>query len=65
MFGILSVLAKISGDLKSGVPKSSDLNLLRYFLEEAKEARCKSTRIFDMKKEKLGAAVFHEFETIS
>ena len=64
-FGILSVLAKISGDLKSGVPNSGDLNLLRYFLEEAKEARCNSTRIFDTKKEKLGAAVFHDLETIS
>jgi acyl-CoA dehydrogenase family protein 9 len=64
-FGILSVLAKISGDLKSGVPKSGDINLLRYFLEEAKEARCNSTRIFDTEKEKLGAAVFHDLETIS
>ena len=64
-FGVLSVLAKISGDLKAGGPKSGDLNLLRYFLEEAKEARCKSTRIFDTKKEKLGAAVFHDLETIS
>jgi acyl-CoA dehydrogenase family protein 9 len=64
-FGIVSVLAKISGDLKSGVPKSGDLNLLKYFLEEANEARCKSTRIFDTEKEKLGAAVFHDLETIS
>jgi acyl-CoA dehydrogenase family protein 9 len=64
-YGILSVLAKISADLKSGVPDSGDLNLLRYFLEEAKEARCNSKRIFDTKKEKLGAAVFHDLETIS
>ena len=65
VFGIVSVLAKISGDLKSDVPKSGDLNLLRYFLEEANEARCKSTRIFDTEKEKLGAAVFHDLESIS
>ncbi|MGO9136672.1 MAG: acyl-CoA dehydrogenase family protein [Syntrophales bacterium] len=64
-FSILSVLAKISADMKSGVPKSGDLDLLRYFLAEAKEARCKSTRIFDTKKEKLGTAVFHDLETIS
>jgi acyl-CoA dehydrogenase family protein 9 len=64
-FGVVSVLAKISADLKVGVAKSGDLNLLRYFLEEAKEARCKSTRIFDTEKEKLGAAVFHNLETIS
>jgi len=64
-FGILSVLAKISGDMKLGVPKSGDLNLLRYFLEEANEARCKSTRIFDTEKEKLGATIFHELETMS
>ena len=63
-FGLLSVLAKISGDLKSGVSKSGDLDLLRYFLEEAKEARCNSTRIFDTEKEKLGAVVFHDLETI-
>jgi acyl-CoA dehydrogenase family member 9 len=59
-FGILSVLVRISGDLKSGIPNSGDLNLLRYFLEEAKEARCKNTRIFDTKKEKLGAVIFHD-----
>jgi acyl-CoA dehydrogenase family protein 9 len=64
-FGILSVLAKISGDLKSGLPKSGDLNILRYFLEEVKAARCNNTRIFDTEKEKLGAAVFHELKTIS
>jgi acyl-CoA dehydrogenase family member 9 len=63
-FGVLSVLAKISGDMKSGVSNSGDLNLLRYFLEEAKEARCKNTSIFDTEKEKLGAAVFHDLETI-
>ncbi|MGZ3578580.1 MAG: acyl-CoA dehydrogenase family protein [Syntrophales bacterium] len=64
-FGVLSVLAKVSGDMKAGVPKSGDLNLLKYFLAEAKEARCKSTRISDTKKEKLGAAVFHDLETTS
>jgi acyl-CoA dehydrogenase family protein 9 len=64
-FGVLSVLAKISGDMKSGAPKGDDLNLLRYFMEEAKEATCKSRRIFDTEKEKLGTAVFHDLETIS
>jgi acyl-CoA dehydrogenase family protein 9 len=64
-FGILSVLAKISGDLKAGVSRSGDLNLLKYFLQEAKEARCKSARIFDTEKEKLGATVFHDLETNS
>ncbi|MGZ3579784.1 MAG: acyl-CoA dehydrogenase family protein [Syntrophales bacterium] len=64
-FGVLSVLAKVSGDMKAGVPKSGDLNLLKYFLAEAKEARCNSTRISDTKKEKLGAAVFHDLETTS
>ncbi len=61
-FGILSVLAKISKDHKAGVLSSSDLNLLRYFLEEAKEARYSSKRTFDTKKEKLGTAVFHEIK---
>jgi acyl-CoA dehydrogenase family protein 9 len=61
-FGILSVVAKISKDLKAGVCNNSDLNLLRYFLEEAKEARCSSKRTFDTKKEKLGAAVLHDLE---
>jgi acyl-CoA dehydrogenase family protein 9 len=65
IFGILSVLAKISKDQKVGVRSSSDLNLLRYFLEEAKEARCGSRRIFDSKKEKLGTFVFHDLETNS
>jgi len=61
-FGVLPVLAKISGDLKSGVPNSGDLNLPRYFLEEAEEARCESTRIFDTEKEKLSAVLFRELE---
>lgn len=64
-FGLLSVSAKILADRKSGVRNSGDLNLLRYFLEEAKEARCKSTRTFETKKEKLGAAVLHDLKTIS
>ncbi|HET6459339.1 MAG TPA: acyl-CoA dehydrogenase family protein [Syntrophales bacterium] len=64
-FGLLSVLAKISADWKSGIPNSGDLNLLRYFFEEAKEARSGSTRIFDTKKENMGAAVFHDLKTIS
>ena len=64
-FGILSLLAKISADMKSGGPKSGDIDLLRYFLAEAKEARCKSRRILDTKKEKLGAAVLRDLETIS
>jgi acyl-CoA dehydrogenase family protein 9 len=62
-FGVLSVLAKISKDLESGVSNSGDLDLLGYFLEEAKEARCNSTKIFDTKKEKLGAVVFRTLET--
>ncbi len=49
-FGILSVLAKISKDLKAGVRNSSNLNLLRYLLEEAKEARCSCKRTLDTKK---------------
>jgi acyl-CoA dehydrogenase family protein 9 len=62
IFGILSVVAKISKDLKAGVRNNCDLNLLRYFLEEAKEARCSSKRTFDTKKEKFGAAVLHDLE---
>lgn len=64
-FGLLSVLAKISADCKSGIPNSGDLNLLRYFFEEAKEARSGSTRIFDTKKENMGAAVLHDLKIIS
>ena len=61
-FGILSILAKISKDLKAGVRNSSDLNLLKYFLEEAKEARCSSKRTLNTKKEKLGAAVLRDLK---
>jgi acyl-CoA dehydrogenase family protein 9 len=63
-FGILSVLAKISKDLNAGVRNSSNLNLLRYLLEEAKVARCSSKRTLDTKKEKLGAAVFHDLNLL-
>ena len=64
VFAIVSVLAKISRDLKKDVRNNSDLKLLRYFLEESKEAGCASKRIFDTKKEKLAAAVFHDLETV-
>ncbi|HVO68180.1 MAG TPA: acyl-CoA dehydrogenase family protein [Syntrophales bacterium] len=62
IFGILSVLAKISKDQKAGIRSSSDLKLLRYFLKEAKEARCGSRRMFDTRKEKLGSSLFHDIE---
>jgi uncharacterized protein with ACT and thioredoxin-like domain len=59
-FGILSVLAKISRDMVAGSPKKNDLMVLRCFLEEAKEARRDSTRIYDTNKEKRGAALFQD-----
>jgi acyl-CoA dehydrogenase family protein 9 len=60
LFGILSALARISSDLRAGIKNTGDLRLLEYFLEEAKEARRKNRRIFDSKREKIGALVFRE-----
>ncbi|HUH65713.1 MAG TPA: acyl-CoA dehydrogenase family protein [Syntrophales bacterium] len=62
-FGIISALAKISADRKAGVHDIHKLDLLKYFVAEAKEARRGSARVSDTEKEKLGAVLFQDIET--
>lgn len=53
-FGLLAVLFRLSAEEKAGGKiKEQDLNLLRYFTEEAKEVRKKNSRFFDSKRERL------------
>jgi len=58
LFGLLAVLARISYDVENGQKGQSDLDLLAFFAEEAREVREKNHRILDTRKEKMNAVVF-------
>jgi len=60
-FGILSILSRLTAERKAGRIGEEELDLLRYFLEEAKEERKKNRRPFDSRKEKLSASIFRRF----
>ncbi len=62
LFAILSVLAKIAADRRDGTQDENDLHLLAYFLEEAREARCRNTRVSSSRRERLGDVVFRGLE---
>ena len=53
LFGIIAVLAKLEAALKSGRSIESDLNILRYFLEEARQIRKHNLSLFPTRKEKI------------
>lgn len=57
-FGILCLLAKMTAEHKSGPFKESDLNILAYFMEEAKEAGATNKSILDSRKEKFHNRIF-------
>ncbi len=58
LFAILAAIARISQDLRNGKQGQLDLDLLAFFLEEARESRVKNRRVIDTPKEKLGAIIF-------
>jgi acyl-CoA dehydrogenase family protein 9 len=60
MFGLLAILVRMNADHKLGSVKQEDLNLLRYFMEEAREARAQNRRLFDSKKEKLNEGIIRD-----
>lgn len=62
-YGILAVLAKMKEDerMGTGVDKSDRL-MLEYFLDEAKEARCRNRRYWDSKREKVTPQLADESE---
>jgi acyl-CoA dehydrogenase family protein 9 len=62
LFGVLSLLAKISADRYSGKQNRDDLNLLDYFLEEARNERKTFKRYSDTKIEKLTSLIFKNLQ---
>jgi acyl-CoA dehydrogenase family member 9 len=60
LFGLIAVLAKLTAEKKTGTLSKESLNLLRYFVEEAREARKENRRFFDSKKEALNGTVFED-----
>lgn len=61
VFGLLALLARMeeSGD---GRRLAEDLDILRYFVEEAKEVRRQNGRIFDSGKDRAASAVFRRLD---
>jgi acyl-CoA dehydrogenase family protein 9 len=53
LYGIIAVLAKIEATRKSGRPVAADLDVLAYFLAEARLARKLNRRMFPNRQEKL------------
>ena len=53
IYGIIAVLARLEAARKSGRPIDADLNLLAYFLEEARQVRKLNQRVFSSRQERL------------
>ena len=61
LFGILSVLSRMSSEHERGMENQQNFDLLVYFVEEAKEIRSQNKEFFDTKKEKLTALINRHF----
>jgi acyl-CoA dehydrogenase family protein 9 len=61
LFGILAVLSRMSSEHEKGIVNQQDFDLLAYFVEEAKEIRCRNKEVIDTKKEKLTALISKHF----
>jgi acyl-CoA dehydrogenase family protein 9 len=61
LFGILSVLSRMSSERERGTVNQQNFDLLAYFVEEAKEIRFQNKEIFDTRKEKLTALISRRF----
>jgi acyl-CoA dehydrogenase family protein 9 len=53
IYGIIAVLAKLEAARKSGRSINADLNVLAYFLEEARQIRKLNQRVFSTRQERL------------
>ena len=60
LYGIIAMLAKIDTARKSGRDISADLDLLAYFLEEARQARKLNRRLFSVRQERLHKKIASE-----
>lgn len=53
LYGVIAVLAKVEAARKSGRAIAADLDILAYFLEEARQAQKLNRRLFSTRQEKL------------
>ena len=60
LYGIIAMLAKVETARKSGHDVSADLDVLAYFLEEARQARKLNWRLFPVRQEKLHRRIASE-----
>jgi acyl-CoA dehydrogenase family protein 9 len=60
VYGIITVLAKIEAVRKSGRPINAELNILAYFLEEARHTRKLNQRVFSTRQERLHRKITSE-----
>jgi hypothetical protein len=60
LYGIIAVLAKLEAAQKSGRLIESDLNILTYFLEEARQIRKHNLHIFPTHKERIHKKITSE-----
>jgi acyl-CoA dehydrogenase family protein 9 len=60
LYGVIAVLAKLEAARKSGRSTESDLNILAYFLEEARQVKKHNFRIFPTRQERLHKKITSE-----
>jgi len=60
VYGIIVVLAKLEAARKSGRPINAELNILAYFLEEARQTRKLNQRIFSTRQERFHRRITSE-----
>ncbi|MGD9174446.1 MAG: acyl-CoA dehydrogenase family protein [Desulfobacterales bacterium] len=60
LYGIIAMLAKVETARKSGRDISADLDVLAYFLEEARQARKLNRRLFSVRQEQLHRRIASE-----
>jgi acyl-CoA dehydrogenase family protein 9 len=63
VYGIIVLLAKLEAARKSGRPINNGLNILAYFLEEARQTRKLSQRVFPTRQERLHHRITSEIVT--
>jgi len=60
VYGIIAVLAKLEAARKSGRPIDTELDILAYFLEEARQTRKLNQRVFSTRQERLHRKITRE-----
>ncbi len=60
LYGILCVLARVDAAMKMGRDVSEDLDVLAYFVEEARQSRKRDTRLFRSRQEALHKKIFQQ-----